>query len=555
MFRKMKITTGVLMLIMALTATAETLFQIKDELGSPVLVVSSDGLAILNSGDTLMVISTEGIKAFIEEDPAKGLSRSFSVATTSSVKGANDKVMNVTADGLRIYDQTDESKLLGDTLMTISSKSIKAHIGGIGKALSRSFSVSTTSSTKAGEQTKVMEVGTESTRMKESSGDEYSDFTPENIFLGLNAGAGRTTGTGNAIVGNDAGLCLKGGHNNVIMGADAAKYFKGTFGNVFIGEETAMNITDGYRNVMIGYYSGADADSAQELTGNVFVGATAGRGVCGDFNVMVGEAAGENYQAGGSTGYGNIFIGKECGQHSTGHENIYIGYGTGRGETSNVHTGSGNIYLGKDAGWADVTESDVLRVRSLLWGNMGTSKMLIVDGEPADNTQNRKFFVRGSAGGTTDWYNDSDERLKKNIRTIDGALDKVMKLRGVNFEWKDPETHEKGIKMGFIAQESKDIIPEAVDYNAENDRYAMQYASITAVLVEAIKELKKEVNLSVAALETKETENKKVIDGQNEKIGMLINENKELKNKVQELESLRAEIDLIKRQIAGYTSK
>ncbi len=37
--------------------------------------------------------------------------------------------------------------------------------------------------------------------------------------------------------------------------------------------------------------------------------------------------------------------------------------------------------------------------------------------------------------------------------------------------------------MGFIAQESVDVIPEAVDYNKENDHYTMQYASITEELL------------------------------------------------------------------------
>ena len=100
----------------------------------------------------------------------------------------------------------------------------------------------------------------------------------------------------------------------------------------------------------------------------------------------------------------------------------------------------------------------------------------------------RQFNVNGSAGGTTAWFNDSDERLKSNIETIPNALDRVMKLRGVEFEWKDKKDHSEGRQLGFIAQESEDIIPEVVDF--EGEYYAMQYAPITAILTEAIKELK-----------------------------------------------------------------
>ena len=64
-----------------------------------------------------------------------------------------------------------------------------------------------------------------------------------------------------------------------------------------------------------------------------------------------------------------------------------------------------------------------------------------------------------------------------------------MQLRGVNFEWKDLENHEEGLHIGFIAQEAEKIIPEVVDDKGKY--YSMQYAPITALLVEAIKEQQK----------------------------------------------------------------
>jgi len=101
-------------------------------------------------------------------------------------------------------------------------------------------------------------------------------------------------------------------------------------------------------------------------------------------------------------------------------------------------------------------------------------------------TPGRKLWVNGDAGGATGWYNDSDVRLKKNINTIDDPLEKVLKLRGVNFEWNDNENHTNGIQMGLIAQEAKKIIPEVVDKKGEY--YSMQYAPVIALLIEAIKE-------------------------------------------------------------------
>ena len=61
-------------------------------------------------------------------------------------------------------------------------------------------------------------------------------------------------------------------------------------------------------------------------------------------------------------------------------------------------------------------------------------------------------------------------------------------MRGVTYQWKDGR--EQGNRMGFIAQEVEPILPEVVDN--KNDHYTMQYAPITAILVEAVKELKAE---------------------------------------------------------------
>jgi hypothetical protein len=86
----------------------------------------------------------------------------------------------------------------------------------------------------------------------------------------------------------------------------------------------------------------------------------------------------------------------------------------------------------------------------------------------------------------------SDKRLKENIKPIDSALDKVMKLNGVTFDWK-----EKGITnikedIGFIAQDVQKVIPELVREN-EDGMLSMRHQGVTPLLLEAIKELKAEI--------------------------------------------------------------
>jgi hypothetical protein len=84
----------------------------------------------------------------------------------------------------------------------------------------------------------------------------------------------------------------------------------------------------------------------------------------------------------------------------------------------------------------------------------------------------------------------SDVRLKENVKTLNGGLNKVMQLRGVSFTWKS--NPEYGNRIGFIAQEFEKVIPELVFTNEVDDYKGINYAEVTAVLVEAIKELKTE---------------------------------------------------------------
>ena len=80
----------------------------------------------------------------------------------------------------------------------------------------------------------------------------------------------------------------------------------------------------------------------------------------------------------------------------------------------------------------------------------------------------------------------SDIKYKENINTVNNALDKVDHLRGVRFDWK-----ESGLpSYGVIAQELQEVLPELVH---GNDPKTVNYNGIIGVLIEAIKELKAEV--------------------------------------------------------------
>lgn len=83
----------------------------------------------------------------------------------------------------------------------------------------------------------------------------------------------------------------------------------------------------------------------------------------------------------------------------------------------------------------------------------------------------------------------SDRRLKENINTIEGALEKVNALRGVTYQWKDKFNGGDKLRIGFIAQEVNEIIPELVFESSDGKYFGVHYDNVTALLVEAIKEI------------------------------------------------------------------
>jgi hypothetical protein len=122
-----------------------------------------------------------------------------------------------------------------------------------------------------------------------------------------------------------------------------------------------------------------------------------------------------------------------------------------------------------------VTENNTTRVKSMDLINTGTLR------------------VRGDVVA---YYSFSDERLKNNISPIEGALEKVMKLQGVTYEWKDGVRAGKK-DIGLIAQQVQQVVPEVVKEQGRidgNEYLSVNYEHLVGLLVESIKELKAEID-------------------------------------------------------------
>lgn len=99
-----------------------------------------------------------------------------------------------------------------------------------------------------------------------------------------------------------------------------------------------------------------------------------------------------------------------------------------------------------------------------------------------------KLDVNGSIRATAFLYS-SDRILKTNIRVLEGALDKVLQLQGVSFDWK--ATGEPSI--GLVAQDVEKVYPEAVSTDAQGIK-SVDYAKLVAVLIEAVKEQQAQID-------------------------------------------------------------
>jgi len=119
------------------------------------------------------------------------------------------------------------------------------------------------------------------------------------------------------------------------------------------------------------------------------------------------------------------------------------------------------------------------------------------------------LIVGGTTGTTTNGliratndivaFYSSDERLKTDIIPIPDALNKIMQISGNTFTWIPLTEEEKktihgneGKDIGVIAQEIEKVLPELVE-NRTTGYKAVKYDKLTALLIEAVKELNKKV--------------------------------------------------------------
>ena len=267
---------------------------------------------------------------------------------------------------------------------------------------------------------------------------------------GLDAG---TTGSANTFIGRAAGY-YNTGYYNTFLG-DLAGYSNTTGNyNTFLGDFAGISNTTGNSNTFLGHYAGYSNTTGHY---NTFLGDYAGvSNTTGNYNTFLGDYAGYS----NTTGYRNVFLGYQAGYNETGSDRLYI------------HN-------------SDSTSP-------LIYGDFN----------------GRTIQINGSLN-IADASAASDISFKRDIKPLEGSLEKVTSLKGVSFAWRTDQYPEKGFRdgrqIGLIAQDVEKVLPELVKTDKDGKK-SLSYDKLTAVLVEAVKAQQKEIAAQEARLEKQAAE-------------------------------------------------
>ncbi|MBF0245528.1 MAG: tail fiber domain-containing protein [Planctomycetes bacterium] len=344
-----------------------------------------------------------------------------------------------------------------------------------------------------------------------------------NVGVGFSALYSLTSGCKNVAYGSNAMYSNQIGSNNTAFGASALYSYNAADGyNSALGYRALYSLTDGQRNTACGSFALQNVTSAcnntaigyyamSELTlgeDNAVHGAFAlQNNQTGSRNTAVGFCAGNG--AIGQSFDNNSLLGSYAGYSlTTGSNNLLIGYKAGYDITS----GNNNIIIGCSQSTPSPTTHDHMNIGGTLYGNLADGFLGVDTATPSATlhvagnvyiaaeltmtgnilpTSNMAFDVGTSALAYGNTYSQhiiitSDRRLKTDIADLNYGHDEIMKLNPVSFKWKTGTNLKR--QLGFLAQEVRQIMPEAVKVGRdEAQTMGISYESLIPVLVNAIK--------------------------------------------------------------------
>jgi hypothetical protein len=391
----------------------------------------------------------------------------------------------------------------------------------------------------------------------------FHNTASQNSFFGQNAGFSNTSGFDNSFFGSSAGFSNTTGSSNSFFGRDAGRDNTSGFSNNFFGRNAGTNNTTGSSNSFFG--RGAGFSNTTGAVNSFFGRFTGNSNTTGVSNSFFGGDAGFN----NTTGASNSFFGRFAGNSNTVEDNnTFIGsFSRGAAGVANAtalgHRAqvlqSNSLVLGSIAGLNEAFETPHASVNVGI-GTPAPARQLHLAGSNAvfrmDRDQNtaafilvrtnasgdplKTFVVGTNASGANNgefiindlgqavggegarrltitnageahftgtvrapaFQQTSSLRYKSEVETVARAIDLLSRLRGVRFVWK--ESGEPS--LGLIAEEAADVVPELIAINEQSGQAeAVNYAALTAVLIEAVKEQQAEIQTLQARLNRLET--------------------------------------------------
>ena len=166
-------------------------------------------------------------------------------------------------------------------------------------------------------------------------------------------------------------------------------------------------------------------------------------------------------------------------------DNQYITNGAGYISSFDITTQTDSKYLRSNA---NDTATGIITLSNSTASTTKTTGALIVTGGVG---------ISGAlnVGGDVVAYASSDERLKDNIELISNPIEKVQSLKGVTWDWNEnaDELQQSLPNVGVIAQDVEKVLPQLVT-DRDNGFKGVDYAKLTGLLIEAIKEQQKQID-------------------------------------------------------------
>jgi len=242
----------------------------------------------------------------------------------------------------------------------------------------------------------------------------------------------------------------------------------GTSGStIALGDAALSSVTSGNTNIAIGDYSLPNLTTG---TNNVALGTDSGKNIkTTSSNTYLGDAAGSAVSGGPGTGNNNTAVGARSGYDTLGNNNTFLGYNAGG---NNSVSGNNNICIGVNS-----EPATLLTNNSITLGNSSHT------------------IIRAAVTSITAL---SDARDKTNVQESVYGLDLINSLKPVTFEWETRDGARKGDKdLGFIAQELQSVDDEYLGlvYDENPEKLEASYGRLIPVLVKAIQDLSKEVEM------------------------------------------------------------